>query len=79
MLSDEPLHAALTDAVPLGQLPLGRTRSEGCDEPFRVRLREPVSDTPLAGSLGRTHAEHGFTTLSLCLPQLPHRADQGVC
>jgi hypothetical protein len=47
MLPYEPLDTALADAVPLGQLPLGRTRGEGRDELFRVGLAEPVINPPL--------------------------------
>ena len=79
MLPDEPLDAALTDAAPLSQLALRRARGQGCDEPSSVGLGEPVPDLPLTGTMGRAHAERRFTGLRLRVPQLLHRADQGVC
>jgi hypothetical protein len=44
VLPDEPLGAALADAIAFGKLPLPRARG---DEPFRVRPREPVANPPL--------------------------------
>jgi hypothetical protein len=79
MPSDEPLDTALADAVVLGQLPLGRTRGEGCDKPFRVDFTQPVTDSPLTGAVGGAYAERRFAGLSLRLPELVHRADQRVC
>jgi hypothetical protein len=79
MLPDEPLDTALADAVPLGQLPLRRARGEGRDEPFRVCLRQPIANPPLAQTRGRADAECRFTGLLLGCPKLLHRADQGVC
>jgi hypothetical protein len=80
MLPNETLDAALTDAVPLGQLPLRRTRSEGRDELFSVYFGEPVpNNAPLTGTLGGADAERRLTRLRLSLPKLMHCADQRVC
>jgi len=53
MLPDEPLDTALTDAILLSQLPLGRARGEGLDEPLSVSLAEPIVNLPLTGTAGR--------------------------
>lgn len=40
MLADEPLDAAHTDAIALGQLPLRRTRGQSHDMPLPISLAE---------------------------------------
>jgi hypothetical protein len=42
-LPDEPLDAALADAVSLGELALRCARGESRDKPFRIGLREPIA------------------------------------
>jgi hypothetical protein len=79
VLPEEPLDAALADAVKLGQLPLRRTRDEGIDEPFRVDLGESFAHPPLSGAASRADAERRFVGSRLGLPELLHRADQHVC
>ncbi len=77
MLPDEPLDAALADAVSLGQFPLRRAPGEGRDELFRVGRRGPHPSS--AGSRDRTHAERRFGGPRLCLLELLYRSDQRVC
>jgi hypothetical protein len=80
MEPNEPLDAALADAVAVGELPLGRVRSEGGDELLGVGFTQPVTNPPLTGTQrSGANAVSRSADLGLCLAKLLHRADQRIC
>jgi hypothetical protein len=68
VLSDEPLDAALADAVPLRQHPLRRAGHEGDHKLLGVGFTQPVTDPPLMGYSGAQSGRSALRPLSAPAP-----------